>query len=138
MPEENQEAKTKGQSQYKIVQIPTRNENGVEENVAVPSMELINHLVEQLQAVQRNQALSQYLFKLIADQNKELLKDSKAVVRSTDEIIEACKKFEELVDGWDDEHPLIEHATQFYNYITTKMQEAHKAQEKVVVDEGAD
>jgi hypothetical protein len=76
-----------------------------------------------LEKLERAQAISQYFFKLMSDQNKELLKDGKVIVKNSQDIIDAMGRFDELCANWDENHPLMEAATKFVDYVTAKMKQ---------------
>jgi predicted Rossmann fold nucleotide-binding protein DprA/Smf involved in DNA uptake len=59
----------------------------------------------------------------MSDQNKEMLKDGKLIVKNAQDIIDAMGRFDELCANWDDDHPLMEAATNFVDYVSTKMKE---------------
>ena len=79
-----------------------------------------------MERLERGQALNQYFFQLLSDHNKRLIADGSTIIAKCQEIIDMGTKFEELIQGWDDSHPLMEAATKFAEYIEKKMQDVEQ------------
>ena len=81
----------------------------------------LDKIEARLEKLERGQAVSQYFFKLLSDQNKDLLKETKSIVRQSQEVMDAIARFDELIKEWDEDHPLIEQAAEFSEYLETMM-----------------
>ena len=86
------------------------------------TQEWLDKLEKRLEKLERGQALSQYFFKLLSEQNKDLLQDVKSMVKDSEKIIEACGKFEELIAQWNDDHPLMKQAEELSLYLEKSME----------------
>ena len=89
----------------------------------VPTIHAIKAIGTELQKLQRGQAVTQYFFKLLADQNKDLLVSSKKVIGHSEEIIEGISKLEDLIEGFEEDHQLMESIKQFQDFLAAKMQQ---------------
>lgn len=93
--------------------------------------EWIDRVEKRLEKLERGMAVSHWFFEQMRKQNEKILKSGKVQVQLAEVIHEGVVRWEKVLEEWTEEHPLMDVALKFSEWLDEHAKCALEAGEKM-------